>query len=125
MPVMPVLFLTSALVSGAGLWLLLEVADGRRPGDRAFAAVLALAVVHAALAIRHVRVGPLDVLGHLAPAVLLAPALAWPALAVPAAALAGLALVVSQVGAKAALVLVAGRLRPITIPAFAARRNAS
>jgi DMSO reductase anchor subunit len=124
-PVMPVLFLTSALVSGAGLWLLLEVAGGRQPGDRAFAAVLVLAVAHAALAIRHVRVGPFDVLGHLAPAVLLAPALAWPALAVPAGALAGLALVVSQVGAKAALVLVAGRLRPITIPAFAPRRNVS
>jgi formate-dependent nitrite reductase membrane component NrfD len=124
-PILPAVFLTSALVSGAGLWLLLEAAAGRPPGDRAFAAVLVLVVVHAAISVRHVHAAPFAVLGHLGPAVLLAPALAWPGLAVPAAALAGILLITSQVGAKAALVIMAGRLVPITIPALAPRRRAS
>jgi DMSO reductase anchor subunit len=115
-PGVPAAFLTSALVSGAGLWLLLEAAAGRPPGPRAVAAVLVLAVVHAALAVRRLHSAPFDVLGHLGPAVLLAPALAWPGLAGSTAALAGLSLVISQVGAKAALIRGAGRLRPITIP---------
>jgi hypothetical protein len=61
--------------------------------------------------------------GHLGPAVVIAPALAWPALAAPAAVAAAAGMIASRVGAKAALVLEAGQLRPITFPWPAAVRR--
>jgi DMSO reductase anchor subunit len=138
---LPLLFLSSALVSGTGLLLLLDAAAGRTPGDRAFAAALVLLVAHMALwqrylasralvfrqATRPLREGVTPALtvgaGYLAPALLIAPALAWPALAGPAAGAAGVAMIAGQVAAKAALILRAGGLRPITLPRLAARRS--
>lgn len=133
-PVMPFLFLSSALVSGTGLLMLLGAAQGRAPSDRGFAAVLVLLILHALVwqaflswsgdpafvdATRPCREGrPRTVAlvgGYLAPALLIAPALAWPALALPAAVLAAVLMIASQVDAKTTLILRAGQLRPITI----------
>jgi len=63
------------------------------------------------------------VAGYLAPALVIAPALAWPGLAAPAAAAAAVGMIASQVGAKAALILEAGQLRPITLPHLAPSRR--
>ncbi|MBI4010900.1 MAG: dimethyl sulfoxide reductase anchor subunit [Candidatus Rokubacteria bacterium] len=141
-PLVPAVFLSSAVVSGAGLLMLLEVAGGRAPGDRAFAAVLVLLIVHMLIwqgylgwsreaafvqAVRPLREGPVRAFtvvgGYLAPALLIAPALAWPSLAGPAAAAAAVGMIASQVGAKAALILEAGQLRPITLPHLAPSRR--
>jgi DMSO reductase anchor subunit len=144
LPIVPLVFLSSALVSGTGLWLLVEVAAGRPAGDRTFAAVLVLLVAHMALwqgyltaspdpAFRE-AVGPLRegatrtltvVGGYLFPALLIALALAGPALAAPVTVAVGVGMIASQVAAKAGLILRAGQLRPITIPHLAPRRRAS
>ncbi len=141
-PLVPAVFLSSAVVSGAGLLLLLEVAGGRAPGDRAFGAVLVLLIVHMLIwqsylgwsreaafvqATRPLKEGPVRALtvvaGYLAPALLIAPALAWPPLAGPAAAAAAVGMIASQVAVKAALILEAGQLRPITVPHLAPSRR--
>jgi len=141
---MPLVFLSSALLSGTGLWLVLEAAAGRAPGDRGFAAVLVVLIAHMAVWQRYLgssrdpafraATRPLHegwpralvlVGGYLGPALLIALALAWPAVAAPVAAAAALGMIASQVAVKASLILQAGQLRPITIPHLAARRNAS
>ncbi|MBI3455819.1 MAG: polysulfide reductase NrfD [Candidatus Rokubacteria bacterium] len=133
-PVMPLLFLSSALVSGTGLLMLLGAAQGRAPSDRGFAAVLVLLILHALVwqaflnwsrdptfvhATRPCREGRTRTVatvgGYLAPALAIAPALAWPALAPAAALFAALLMIASQIDAKAAIILRVGQLRPITI----------
>jgi DMSO reductase anchor subunit len=132
-PVMPPLFLTSALASGAGLLVLLEVARGR-VSPRLLGGTLVLLTLHLIVwwtyitwsrdeaflggvrALREGR-GALAIVGagYLAPSLLLALGVAVPALAPPLAAAGAGCVIVGQLYAKAGLVLRAGHLRPITL----------
>jgi DMSO reductase anchor subunit len=137
---MPALFLLSALASGGGLALLLELLAGRVPGRGQDQAALLVVLVEGATwiaylawsrepafreataALRGGRLGArLLVDAFVAPAALLLVALAWP-VAFPVAAAAVL-LVAGQAELKAALVRDAGRLRPITLPYLRAWRK--
>lgn len=130
--VMPPLFLSSALVSGAGLLALLEVARGVPP-VRLLGAVQVLLVVHAVLwwayltwsddpafacSVRPLASGrrALAIVagGVLAPVACTALALAWPEAGRPLAAAGAALAVAGQAYAKGALILEAGWLRPIT-----------
>ena len=143
-PVMPLLFVMSALVSGSGLLTLVETMAGRRPDAvllRGMLALLALdALAWLALAMRRrdevfVRstrglregstVAAIAGGGHLAPFLLIALALALPGLAAPASTLAAVLMIGGQVCVKAALILTAGRLRPITIAGLGLHRRPS
>lgn len=143
-PVMPPLFLVSAVVSGAGLHLLIEVAAGRRPGGGLLGTVLGLLVLGTLTwlgfltwsgdetfrrATRPLREGSLARelvgLGYLAPFVLVALGLALPSLAPPAAGIAAALMIAGQAQAKAALILRAGQLRPITLSRLRLSRRPS
>jgi len=143
-PLMPLLFLLSALVSGAGAYLLVEVGAGRPPLPALAGAVLALIVVafiawarylvwtsedSYARAVAPLREGHsalvIDGVGYGLPLLLGLLALAAPAVAGPALALAGALLITGQVYAKARLILAAGQLRPITLAIVPSRRRSS
>ena len=143
-PLMPLLFLLSALVSGAGAYLLVEVAAGRPPRAALVGAVLALVVVAFAAWARYLAwtsddayaraVAPLregrsvlviDGAGYGLPLLLGLLALAAPAVARPLLGVAGALLIAGQVYAKARLILAAGRLRPITLAIVPSRRRSS
>ena len=143
-PIMPLLFLLSALVSGAGAYLLVEVVTRRPPPPGLVGAVLTLVVVafvawarylvwspadSYARAVAPLREGAalliIDGAGHGLPLLLGLAALAAPAIAGPALGLAGALLVAGQVYAKARLILVAGQLRPITLAIVPSRRRSS
>jgi len=127
--IMPVVLLASALVSGGGLWLLLAVASGRPPTERAVAALLVLLILDAAVWRRYRGTAGRTEDGRLpggaavapgaplATALALAPGLVWPRLLPAAAAVAGLLMVAGPLAAKAAVIRGAGRLRAITLPA--------
>jgi DMSO reductase anchor subunit len=143
-PLMPALFLLSALLSGGGAWLAVETLGGRPVGPGRLCALLALVVVGFAAWIRYLNwssdrrfvraVAPLQArrasvaieqCGYGVPLVLGLLALALPGAAVPLLPLAGLALVAGQVAAKAGLILRAGQLRPIALHiAVPGRRSA-
>jgi hypothetical protein len=141
---MPLLFLLSALVSGAGAYLLVEIAAGRPPRSAQVGAVLALVVVAFAVWARYLAwtsedsytraVAPLrdrrsvlviDGAGYGLPLLLGLLALAAPAVAHPLLGVAGALLVAGQVYAKARLILAAGQLRPITLAIVPSRRRSS
>lgn len=141
-PAVPPLFLSSALVSGAGLLALL--APAMAAGGRVLGSMLVLLSLHVLAWAAYVTastddafvraVGPLRrgrhrliALGggYLGPVLLVAFALALPGQAPPFVAAAGLAMVLSQAALKAALVLEAGRLRPITLAALALGRRSA
>ncbi len=143
-PVMPLVFLASAALSGAGLFGLVEVAGGRTPGARVLGALMLLCVLGAlvwlafvtwsreaafARATLPLREGPVAVAivggGYLAPFLLLGLALALPELALPAVTLGGAALILGQVQAKSVLILTAGQLRPITLTTLSLERRSS
>ena len=143
-PLMPLLFLLSALVSGAGAYLLLEVTAGRPPRSAPVVAVLALVVVAFVVwarylawtsedsytrAVAPLRVGRtlllIDGAGYGLPLLLGLLALAAPAVAQPLLGVAGALLITGQVYAKARLILAAGRLRPITLAIVPSRRRSS
>ena len=143
-PIMPLLFLLSALLSGAGAYLLVEVGAGRPPLPALAGAVLALIVVafiawarylvwtsedSYARAVAPLREGHsalvIDGVGYGLPLLLGLLALAAPAVAGPALALAGALLITGQVYAKARLILAAGQLRPITLAIVPSRRRSS
>lgn len=134
MPLIPLVFLASALVSGAGLYLLAEAASGRPPRAAVLVAVLALLASSLALWVRYLSWSPEPVFaravecltegraslliargGYLAPFALVALAAALPVIATPALVAAGALMIVSQFHAKARLILTAGSLRPITL----------
>jgi DMSO reductase anchor subunit len=140
-PPMPAVFLTSALVSGGGLLLLLEARTGR-PADQLLGTMLVVLIAHVAVwsvfldwsrdpafveGVRPLRdaAGGADSLvgSYLLPSLAVALAIAVPALGRPLAAAAGLLLVAGQVGTKAALIRKAGQLRPITLPAEQLQRR--
>ena len=133
-PVMPTLFGLSALVSGAGLYLVVAVGVRRVPSVPGLAAVLMLLVGGVRMWVRYLTwsseaafaeaVAPLTRgrearlvvgAGLMAPLLLTTGAAAWPAVAPAALALAGILMVLGQLHAKARLVLTAGRLRPVTL----------
>jgi formate-dependent nitrite reductase membrane component NrfD len=133
-PVMPTLFGLSALVSGAGLYLVVAVGVRRVPSVPGLAAVLMLLIGGVWMWVRYLTwsseaafaeaVAPLTRgrearlvvgAGLMAPLLLTTGAAAWPAVATPALALAGILMVLGQLHAKARLVLTAGRLRPVTL----------
>jgi hypothetical protein len=140
--VMPALFLSSALVSGTGLLVVVDVARGG-PSIRLLGATLALLTVHVVVwwayltwsaerafleGVRPLRGGrgALAIVGggYLLPSLCLALAVALPELAASLAALGGALVVLGQAHAKAALVLQAGRLRPITLAPVRCERRA-
>ncbi len=143
-PIMPLLFLLSALLSGAGAYLLVEVGAGRPPLPALAGAVLALIVVTFIAWARYLvwtseesftrAVAPLregrsalvtDGTGYGLPLLLGLLALAAPAVATPVFGLVGALLITGQVYAKARLILAAGRLRPITLAIVPSRRRSS
>lgn len=143
-PLMPLLFLLSALVSGAGAYLLAEVAAGRPPLPALVGAVLALVVVAFVAWARYLAwtsedayrraVAPLregraalliDGAGYGLPLLLGLLALAAPAVAGPLTGLAGTLLIAGQAYAKARLIRAAGRLRPITLAITLSRRRSA
>jgi DMSO reductase anchor subunit len=143
-PIMPVLFVLSALLSGTGAYLLVEAAAGRPPGPPVVAAVLALVVasfvawdrylvgsaepafLQAVATLRQGRSAlVIDGGGYGLPFLLGLLALAAPAAAGPLLALAGALLVVGQVYAKGRLIRAAGQLRPITLALTVSPRRPS
>jgi hypothetical protein len=140
---MPAVFLTSALVSGGGLLLLLEARTGR-PADQLLGTMLVVLIAHVAVwsvfldwsrdpafveGVRPLRdaAGGADSLvgSYLLPSLAVALAIAVPALGRPLAAAAGLLMVAGQVATKAALIRKAGQLRPITLPRERLERRSS
>ena len=133
-PPMPVVFLTSALVSGAGLLLLLEAWSGRSL-ERLLGMGLVTLIVHLCVwsvfvswsgdeafvhGVRPLRDSPSGLVmvagGYLLPSLLAALGVALPPLGPALAAAAGALMVTGQAWMKAALIRQAGQLRPITLP---------
>ena len=133
-PIVPALFLLSALLSGAGMYLVVEAAAGRPPAPAVVGAVLGLVVigffawarylawsrepafVQSVATLRQRRPAlVIEAGGYGLPVLLGLLAMATPAAAGPLLALAGALLVAGQVQAKACLIRAAGRLRPITL----------
>jgi DMSO reductase anchor subunit len=143
-PIVPLLFLLSALLSGVGAALLVEAA-GRRPVDPALPAIVLVLLVATSVAwarylswsshesfaraIAPLREGYAAFLvagaGHVLPLVLVGLALLVPLAAAPALGLAGALLIAGQVYAKARFILAAGQLRPITLAIAPSRRRSS
>jgi DMSO reductase anchor subunit len=133
-PVLPLLFLTSALVSGAGLVLLVETLGGGL-SPRLLGGTLTLTTLDVVAwqvyltwsreaafrrGVQPLREGPLALAvvgaGHVGPLFLLALALTLPAASAVLAAAGALSLLAGQTAGKAGLILVVGRIRAITIP---------
>lgn len=143
-PIMPALFLLSALLSGAGAYALVEAMAGRPMAPTVIGAVLGLVVigflawtrylggrrepafVRAVATMRHSRaVLVIEAGGYGLPLLLGLVALAAPASAGPALGLGGVLLVAGQVYAKARLIRAAGQLRPITLAISLPERRSS
>ena len=142
-PLMPLLFLLSALISGSGLYLLIEVVGGR-PAGAALLAVLALlgaglaawlrylgwsgepAFVRAVEPLARDRAWRLIVGGgYIAPLGLVTLAAMLPGLARPALMVAGALMLGAQLHAKTLLILAAGQFRPITLRGLRIQRRSS
>lgn len=143
-PLMPLLFLLSALLSGSGAYLLVDALAGRSPIPAVIGVTLLLIVVAFVVWVRYLAwtseaayrraIAPLregrsavviDGAGYGLPLLLGLLALAAPAVAGPLVGLAGALLVAGQGYAKARLILAAGHLRPITLAlALSKRRSA-
>jgi DMSO reductase anchor subunit len=140
-PPIPWVFLTSALVSGAGLSLLLEAWSGRAL-DRLLGSALVTLIVHLCVwsvfvtwsgdeafvhglrPLRDASSGLVMVVGgYLLPSFLAALAITMPSLGPALAVAAGALMVTGQAWMKAALIRQAGQLRPITLPAERLRRG--
>jgi len=141
---LPLVFLASALLSGAGLLLVVEALGGREATGPLLGGVLGLSMLALIVWLGYVtwsrapafvasteclRAGPHAVAivggGYLAPFACLALAVPLPELGTPAALLGGALLVAGQVWAKAALLLRAGQLRAITLEGLNMRRRVS
>jgi DMSO reductase anchor subunit len=143
-PVMPLVFVASALVSGVGLALVVETVAGRAPGAAWTGAAMVLVALSLLVWLGYVtwsrepafasatlmlREGSAAIAivggGYVAPLLLLALGLALPGLAAPAGALAGMALTLGQACAKSVLIVSAGRLRPVTLTNLSLQRRSS
>jgi formate-dependent nitrite reductase membrane component NrfD len=142
--VLPLLFLVSALLSGAGLLLVVEALGGAGASVTLLGGALGLVIPALVVwlgylawsrepafvgATRCLRAGPhaaaIVVVGYAIPFACLALVVGLPGLAAPLAAVAGALLVAGQAWAKAALLLRAGELRAITLEGLTLRRRAS
>ena len=142
--IMPLVFLLSALLSGSGLYVSIEVVAGRLPGAPLVAIVMALLGAGLAAWARYLRSSselafiqaveplgqgwaPLLIVGggYVAPFALAALAVALPPLAMPALLMAGVLMIAAQLYAKARLILTAGHLRPITLAGLRIPRRLS
>lgn len=141
-PPMPAVFLTSALVSGAGLLLVLETWTGHPPAPLIGTALVTL-ITHLCAwsvfvswsrdeafvrGVRPLREGSSAVAivgGYLVPSLLAALAIALPPLGRPLAVLAGVLMVAGQVSMKTTLIRKAGQLRPISLPSERLQRRSS
>ncbi len=141
-PLMPLYFLLSALISGAGGYLLIEAARGEAPRAAVLAAVMALLVAGFAVWARYLAWSKEDAFaravaarsegppslfiargGYLLPFALVAFAVSLPAAAPVALALGGALMIATQCYAKGRLILRAGELRPITLSLQMKRRS--
>jgi DMSO reductase anchor subunit len=131
-PVLPLLFGASALVSGAGLVLVVETAGGGVPGADALGGALAVVVLGLIAWLTYVtwseepafarptaplRAAPgavLGIAGYLLPAAAIVLTVALPP-AAPAAALGGVLMIAGQACTKWLLVLTVAALRPVTL----------
>jgi DMSO reductase anchor subunit len=141
-PVMPLVFAASALVSGAGLLLIAEAVLGPAAGGRTLGGtliVLPLAFVTwlvylawspepvFARATHRLRQGPgtaLGLVGYLLPWAAVATVLAVPPLA-PLAPVAGALMVAGQAWSKWLLILTVAELRPVTLGTLKLQRRVS
>ena len=141
-PVMPVLFVVGALVSGAGLLLAVMPALGEAPSSALLTGALAVIVLGVVTWLAYVTWSPapsfaqptaplraqpgvaLGLVGYLLPAIVLGLVLAVPAL-VPAAVIAGALLIAGQVWTKWLLVLTVATLRPVTLAGLTLQRRVS
>jgi DMSO reductase anchor subunit len=140
-PLMPALFLLWALISGGGLYLVIEVLGGRQPGDALLGGLLLLLAAGLAAWARYLQwpggpafaeaVAPLGCGrgarliaggGHTAPLVLIGLAAVLPRGAALALVAAGALMVGAQLYAKALLILAAGQFRPVTLGRLRIRR---
>jgi DMSO reductase anchor subunit len=130
-PILPVVFVTSALVSGAGLVLVVEAARTGRPDSGLLGGALVVVIVGFvawrayltwseepvfARPTEPLRGGPgvtLSIVGYLVPAVALALTLALPLPGL--AGLAGVLMVAGQAWTKWLLILIVATLRPVTL----------
>jgi DMSO reductase anchor subunit len=141
-PLMPLVFLLSALLSGAGGYLVIEVARGEAPRVTVVWAVLALLVAGFAVWARYLTgsrdeafaravaplgEGPAALFiargGYLLPFALVLLGAGLPNLVPAATGLAGALMISAQGCAKARLILAAGELRPITLSLPIQRRS--
>lgn len=126
-PILPLVFLVSALASGAGILGLLTPVGSRAPERLALqmAALIVLSgfawIVYSVWLRQDSAVLGIFIVGHLLPLVILVVGLRSPAYASVAAALAGVGVLIGQLQAKAWLILKMGVLRPITIAGLALR----
>ena len=143
-PLVPPVFLLSALASGGGAYLCVETLAGRTPDATMIGALLMVVVAGFVTWTRYLAwrqdgshreaVAPLreglaqlviEGGGHGAPLALGLCALAVPSAAGPLLVLAGALLIGGHVYAKARLVLAAGRRRPVTLAIALPRRRSS
>lgn len=141
-PIMPLLFLISAGLAGAGAVLLVEASARRAVELPLLAGVVALIALSFVAWARYLgwssqesfvrAVAPLrqrkaalvvDGAGHGLPVLLVVLALLVPAAAGPALGLAGVLLMAGQAHAKAGLILDAGLLRPVTLRIVRSKRR--
>ncbi len=142
--IMPLVFLSSALVSGGGLYLLVEVGGGRAQPAPALAGLVILLAAGLGVWVRYLTwsrevsfteaVRPLGQgrgalfivgAGHVAPFLLAALAAGLQGVASPALGLAGALMIGGQFHGKARLILSAGRFRPITLGGLRIQRRSS
>lgn len=142
-PPVPIVFLTSALVSGAGLLIGLEAWRGR-PLDRILGAALAVLIVHVCAwsvfiawsrdgafrqSARPFREGSSALAivagGCVLPSLLAALAIALPQLGPLLAVAAGVLMIAGQVSMKETLIRKAGQVRPISLPSERLQRRSS
>jgi DMSO reductase anchor subunit len=133
-PLMPLVFVASGLVSGAGLWLVVAGARGDRLTGWLAAALVALLAAALGVWMRYLgwseepafaapvaaladgpRARAIATGGYLAPMLLLAAGWATPGLGAAAPLAAGALALTAQVYAKALLILTVGELRPVTL----------
>jgi len=144
MPLVPLVFLLSALISGGGLYLMIAVSLGRLPDAPVIMAVAGLlaaglllwlgylawsrepAFIAAVRPLTERRTAFLIVAGgYIWPFLLTALAWTMPAVAAPALYAAGALMIAGQLYAKTRLILGAGLLRPITLATLRLDRRPS
>jgi DMSO reductase anchor subunit len=143
-PLIPLVFLFSALISGGGLYLMIAVSLGRLPDATVIMALAGLLATGMlvwlgylawsrepafAAAIRPLTDSRACLVivagGYGAPFVFVALAWALPAAAAPALYAAGALMIIGQLYAKTRLILGAGKLRPITLATLRLDRRSS